>query len=338
MKSTLAQSCFVSFLGLLAICRQPGAAQAQGTEFTYQGSLNSNGVPISGVYDLSFALFDAPSGGTQQGLTLNYNATVVSNGLFTMTLDFDDQFPGAYRWLEIGVRSNGAGALTLLTPRQLLTRSPYAVFANKAGDLTGSLSASRISGTLAPAQIPASVVTNGSSGVILNGTFSGTGSGLTGINPTNLLPAETEYNISPLEFQDLSGYSRAVPSLGAVKLGTISGTTADMTYVLPLNVPSTLLGVPQKIKRVKIAYQVATNTANYIYFTRVDQIDDALQNSLIALDFLTHGNQTPATYSFTNSSPTPLTGAVYLTLYAMVQNSNPTNYIKIGPVTVTISP
>jgi hypothetical protein len=338
MKFTLVQSSCVSFLGLLVICHQPGTVQAQGTEFTYQGSLNSNGVPASGVYDLSFALFDAPTGGTQQGLVLNYATTIVSNGLFTVTLDFDDQFPGAYRWLEIGVRSNGASSFTVLTPRQLLTRSPYAVFANKAGDLTGSLSASRISGTLAPAQIPASVITNGGSGVTLNGTFSGTGSGLTGISPTNLQPAETEYFLSPYAFRDVGGLYIVKPDLGAARLSTLSATLADMTYVLPLDVPSTLLGVPQRIKRVKIAYQVATNTANYIYFTRIDQLNDAMQGSLLTSEFQTRTNQSPTTYTLTNNSGATLTGTAYLSLYAMIQNGNPTNYIRVGPVTVTIGP
>ena len=61
---------------------------AQGTAFTYQGRLNLNGTPASGSYDLTFALWDSLSGGTQQGSTITSTATAVSNGLFTVTLDF----------------------------------------------------------------------------------------------------------------------------------------------------------------------------------------------------------------------------------------------------------
>ncbi|HNI61280.1 MAG TPA: hypothetical protein PKW11_15155, partial [Pseudomonadota bacterium] len=38
-----------------------------------------------------------------------HNNVAVTNGLFTVTLDFGNQFPGADRWLEIGVRTNGGG-------------------------------------------------------------------------------------------------------------------------------------------------------------------------------------------------------------------------------------
>jgi hypothetical protein len=55
-------------LALLALAftfnHQLSTAHAQGTAFTYQGRLSAGGNPASGVYDLSFALYDAASGGT----------------------------------------------------------------------------------------------------------------------------------------------------------------------------------------------------------------------------------------------------------------------------------
>ena len=106
---------------------------AQGTAFTYQGRLNLGGNAANGSYDLRFAIFDAASSGYQQGATLTNAATAVSNGLFTATLDFGNPFSGANRWLEIGVRTNGGGAFTTLTPRQALTPTPYAIYAGTAG-------------------------------------------------------------------------------------------------------------------------------------------------------------------------------------------------------------
>src|SRR6185369_16358988 len=44
--------------------------QAQTTSFTYQGRLSDGGLPANGVYDLQFKLFDAASGGAQQGGTV----------------------------------------------------------------------------------------------------------------------------------------------------------------------------------------------------------------------------------------------------------------------------
>ena len=111
---------------------------AQGTAFTYQGRLNNSTNPAAGKFDLSFALYDAATAGTQQGLLLTNAATFFTNGLFTVTLDFGNQFPGAARWLEIGVRSNGvATAFTTLAPRQPLTPAPYATYATYAASAGG---------------------------------------------------------------------------------------------------------------------------------------------------------------------------------------------------------
>ena len=153
------------------------SAGAQGTAFTYQGQLNDNNVPATGLYDLQFALYDSVSGGAQLGTTFTDLATPVTNGVFTVTLDFGNQFAGDSRWLELSVRTNGAASYGIMTPREPITPTPYAIFAN---------TASNVSGTISAAQLPASVLTNGASGVNLSGTFSGDGSGLTGLNAVNL--------------------------------------------------------------------------------------------------------------------------------------------------------
>jgi hypothetical protein len=110
-------------------------AHSQGTAFTYQGSLTQSGAPATGLYSLRFALYDSVGGGSLVGAPQTNNTVSVSNGLFTVSLDFGTGiFTGPPRWLEIGVKSNGvAGAHTLLTPRQPLTPSPYSIFASRAG-------------------------------------------------------------------------------------------------------------------------------------------------------------------------------------------------------------
>ena len=107
---------FIAVLVLLALSTldaRLSTALAQGTAFTYQGRLNDGANPASGSYDLTFTLFSVSSGAGQVGTTLTNSAVGVSNGLFTVTLDFGSQFPGATRWLEIGVRTNGGGAFTI---------------------------------------------------------------------------------------------------------------------------------------------------------------------------------------------------------------------------------
>lgn len=101
---------------------------AQGTAFTYQGRLDDGGRPANGAYDLRFAIYDATSGGSQYGPMLTNNAVSVSNGLFTVTLDFGaGVFTGGARWLAVWVE--GAP----LASRQPIHPVPYAIYALNGG-------------------------------------------------------------------------------------------------------------------------------------------------------------------------------------------------------------
>jgi hypothetical protein len=99
------------------------AAFGQAASFTYQGQLKDGGVPADGSYNLVFKLFNAAGGGAQVGSTITRNGVVITNGLFTQTLDFGAAaFNGQPRWLEITV--NGE-----VLSRQPLTATPYALYA-----------------------------------------------------------------------------------------------------------------------------------------------------------------------------------------------------------------
>jgi hypothetical protein len=104
-------------------------ACAQGTAFTYQGRLSDGPNPANGNYDLTFALFNAGSGPSQVGGTISNTGVAITNGLFTLPLDFGNVFDGSARWLEIGVRTSGGGGFAILAPRQPLTPAPYAIMA-----------------------------------------------------------------------------------------------------------------------------------------------------------------------------------------------------------------
>ena len=102
---------------------------AQTSAFTYQGQIADNGTPANGSYDLRFSLHDAISGGSSVAGPVTNSNLAVSDGLFTVVLDFGaGPFTGQSRWLEIGVRTNGIpGDFTILSPRQELTPVPYAL-------------------------------------------------------------------------------------------------------------------------------------------------------------------------------------------------------------------
>jgi hypothetical protein len=140
-----------TMMGLL-FAVQLTLADPVGTAFTYQGRLSEGGGSANGLYDLTFGLFDASVAGNGVGGQLTNSATLISNGLFAVTLDFGSNALGdASLWLQIGVRTNGGGNFTGLSPRQMLTPAPYAI---TAGSVTGPVNgASILNGTITGAQL-----------------------------------------------------------------------------------------------------------------------------------------------------------------------------------------
>jgi hypothetical protein len=131
MKTKLLLAALAIVVGFFA---SPQPAAAQGTAFTYQGQLQNNGIPANGLYDFRFNIIDAPGGGTVLAPTQITNAIAVSNGLFAVSIDFGQAvFTGPARWLEITVSSNNANNFFTLGPRQQLTPTPYAIYAQNAG-------------------------------------------------------------------------------------------------------------------------------------------------------------------------------------------------------------
>lgn len=160
--------------------RNVEAATALGTGFTYQGRLTDAGSPANGTYDLRFILYDAETAGAAVGSTVSKEDVAVSNGLFSVDLDFGAAaFNGDARWVEIAVRpGSSTGSHTVLSPRQPISPAPYALFAKAAAGIAVPFAAS---GTSAGA--PSS--TTG----LFTVTQTGTGIGIAG-NRTSTDPSE----------------------------------------------------------------------------------------------------------------------------------------------------
>ena len=173
-----------SILCALGLCAS--VASGQGTAFTYQGYLHDGNLPANGTYDLTFSLFSAGSGGAPVAGPLTNFATGVTNGLFTVSLDFGaGPFAAGAQWLQLAVRTNGATAFIPLEPRQELTPVPFAIIA---GGLAGPLPPSQFGGAYGNA-----VTLNNSAN-----SFSGNGGGLTNVNASTLggLGAGAFWNVS----------------------------------------------------------------------------------------------------------------------------------------------
>jgi hypothetical protein len=183
---------------------QLSTVYAQGTAFTYQGRLNSSGNPVTGSYDIEFTVYPTNQNGSPVTATITNIGTFVTNSLFTTTIDFGGVFTGGSDWLEIAVRTNGGGSFTTLAPRQQLTPTPYAIFANTASNLSGSLLASQLGGQIGNGNLPVNPVF---SGTVTSTNFTGNGAGLTNLSATNLngiLPAISGANLTSLNSAQLT--------------------------------------------------------------------------------------------------------------------------------------
>ncbi len=190
MKSIKMLTFLVLALGLMAWQVEVSEAVPMGTAFTYQGRLLDANDTAEGEYDFQFKLFDAPNGGVQQGSTIDINNVDVIDGYFTVELDFGASvFDGNDRWLQIGVRQV-ANPFTILSPRQEVTPTPYALYATSGPGVPVPLDLS------GPVAHP---------GAVIKGTNTGTGYGVYGKHDSSgnygylgsdIFGVYGEYNIS----------------------------------------------------------------------------------------------------------------------------------------------
>jgi hypothetical protein len=100
------------------------------TAFTYQGELEFQGQPANGEFDFSFEIYDEESDGTSFSSPFVLEDVLVTNGIFTVELDFGDSvfLPDIQRWLSITVREGSSlGDGIVLVPRQKITGSPFVI-------------------------------------------------------------------------------------------------------------------------------------------------------------------------------------------------------------------
>lgn len=99
--------------------------------FTYQGQVNKNGSPISGMVNARYSVWDSAISQSASNRLFTtpswYSYPAVSNGLITQTLDLGSILTlNKALWLEIEVESPPGSGFTTLAPRQPLTTTPVA--------------------------------------------------------------------------------------------------------------------------------------------------------------------------------------------------------------------
>ena len=213
-------SCFLFVCATAAVLTS--SVFAQSTAFTYQGKLSDTGTPVNGNYDFQFKLFDTSAIGTgiQQGTMLSIPNVTVTNGGFSVQLDFGacpTCFNGANRFLEISLKPSAGSTFTTLSPRQWITATPYALRSANATAADGlsvvcvncvtssqiaSVNGSAITGTIPLASVPA-----GSGNYIQNSTSLQATSNfnISGTGAAGSFNATSQYNIGGIRVLSIPG-------------------------------------------------------------------------------------------------------------------------------------
>jgi len=201
-------------------------AFGQGTVFTYQGRLSQSGVPFTGTAEIAPMLWDAASGGspvaTNNPVTL---LVMVSNGLFTVSLDFGTSpfTAGAARWLQLGVRT-ALGPFTILSPLQPLTATPYAI---TAGYVT-------IAGTATSFSDPLAGNVTGTQGATVVASVGGQTAAVVASGASAANAATSANTANTIVKRDASGNFSA----GAITATSVSGNGANLTALNATNLAS----------------------------------------------------------------------------------------------------
>ena len=289
-------------------------SQAQITAFNYQGQLNDETGPTTGIYDLQFAVYDSPAAGNIVSGVLTNLATPVSNGLFSLTLDFGTGvFDGGERWLELGVRTNGAASFTTLSPRQAILPVPYAIHALSSGT-SGSVAAGSITEPMLSSQLSANLTRldatqnfTGNLGLGVTNPLAPlhiASSQSTGAREVVLLSELRTYDVGDLRFMDGAD---AV----AVGRGNFSSLIPTNAYVVASEDDSlTVLNVSNPARpRVTSTFRNPVNGTNCLD-RPVDVKVDILGRAFVAAE----GSGALSVFNYTQSGPM---------LYALVDGVGP---------------
>ena len=206
-------------------------ASGQSSSFSYQGVLSSGGVAANGLFDMQCTLYGTISEWNQIGPTVELDDVNVTNGIFSIILDFGaSAFDGGERYLMIAVRAgNSTGNYTLLSPRTRISSTPYAVMSLK------SASAATLSSTLPVTSGGTGSTTASGARTSLGAAASGVNTDITALNglttPLSVGQGGTGITVGPVsgnQFLRSAGTSWAIGPIAVSDLPNLSGSYVDL--------------------------------------------------------------------------------------------------------------
>jgi len=246
-------------------------------------------------------------------------------------------FTGQTDWLQVGVATNGAGSFTALTPRQQVTPTPYAIFAESAN-------AAALTGTVPLAQLPTIVGTLSAPGTenffagqsAGNASVSGgynVGVGLSALQDISSGSYNTADGLAALQYDTIGSYNSGFGAYALQWVTTGSNNTASGVYALSAQ-PTYLTGNGNTADGADVLYSLGSgynNTAaGYRSLYTSSSGYDNVAMGVSAFYNLSAGNQNTAvgTYAFQNLGSG--SGNVGLGYYAGNSLTSGNNNIYIG--------
>jgi hypothetical protein len=376
-----------------------GLSQAQGPEpqevdtpqattgnaFTYQGYLKDGSNPANGEYDFRFILYNALIGGSQVGSAVTKDNVTVTNGLFSVALDFGSVFDGTGLWLEVGVRpGSSTSSYAILDPRQELTPAPYALYAvnipqhdHFGQSWSGSADTGLLVENTRSAGYPSALqaIATASSGTtrgVTGDSYSTSGIGVlgnakaaTGITygvygradspqgyggyfwnsagATALFAqgavrstADTEITVSPFDLRPWSGGVSVAESNWQGYVYFQASTTGPQEVLLPVTLPARVFGVPQKLKSIKVCYQL-DNANSYIDQTEAYYYSDSGVITYLFQDDTDLRSTSWTCYIHDDPTPNPIQSAVTVRFGLNYAGTGWPHDIVIGSITLTLT-
>lgn len=252
-------------------------------------------------------------------------------------------------WMEITVDGE------TLSPRQKMTGAPYAL-SLVGGAVVGSSHAGDGSDGTDANYGSLSVIASGSQGTALILGTSGDGDFLRACDNitsadrtcptltfqvqndgTLFTNASTQIAVNPLKFVKTTSSAKYTLSLSANGYATFSPTSTGTSYAyLPVDLPSTLLGTPQKLQSIKVCYDL-TNSASYISGTSAFYASTNLSRVSLAIDSTNRTSTAPTCYTITVSPTATINGPVFLRFTLYFGGTGASHNIQIGQVILTLT-
>lgn len=254
-------------------------ASAFDTGFTYQGTLTDGGNPANGLYDFRFELL--AEGGIVGAEYVAENIQVV-DGLFATTVGIkgSGMWNGQRRFLRIAVRADGETDYVVIGDPVEILPAPYAFYADHANQAAVADEANM-----------AATLQSGKETVIQVGTFD---------------MAESD-GANTLTF--------AAKASGRLEVTRPAGNGSAFVYI-PVDIPATILGMPQKLKMLSFCYNGKSDNVvgvlAGIQEAGVRQIDQLAVSTLLAESYTPVLSATDQCINLSVDTPVVVSGSLWV--------------------------